>query len=194
LGGGSERIVKSNVAIAAAVTAYARIHMIKYKLSSNIYYTDTDSIFIDESLPDNEIGKELGLMKDELDGCVIEKAIFLGIKQYGYIYTDKNGIKQEKSVFAGISRDSLKFSEVEDIFNNKIITKEIPIRFYKSFKDLNINIKSTKVSIMRNDEKILFNNVYLPKYIKCLDHKLDNRTFITKIINKMLNLLKKYFK
>ena len=39
--------VKSNVAISAAVTAYARIEMMKYKVdpSYKIYYTDTDSIF-----------------------------------------------------------------------------------------------------------------------------------------------------
>lgn len=50
--------VKSNVAIASAVTAYARIHMIKFKVLAlqgkfNIYYTDTDSIFIDQPLPES---------------------------------------------------------------------------------------------------------------------------------------------
>lgn len=37
-------LVKSNVAIAAAVTSFARIHMMKYKINSlahSIYYTDT---------------------------------------------------------------------------------------------------------------------------------------------------------
>lgn len=33
-----ESLVKSNVAIAAAVTAYSIIHMIKYKLKDGIYY------------------------------------------------------------------------------------------------------------------------------------------------------------
>jgi hypothetical protein len=36
--------VKSNVAIAAAVTSYARIHMNPYKLLPGTAYTDTDSI------------------------------------------------------------------------------------------------------------------------------------------------------
>ena len=83
-----ENIVKSNVAIAAAVTSYARVHMIKYKLKDGIYYTDTDSIFTDYDLNPEEIGSDLGLMKDELKGNIIEKAYFLGIKQYGYIYKD----------------------------------------------------------------------------------------------------------
>ena len=39
------KVVKSNIAIASAITSYARIHMLKYKLSDSVYYTDTDSIF-----------------------------------------------------------------------------------------------------------------------------------------------------
>lgn len=38
-------IVKSNVAIASAVTAYARIHMMQFKLDGSIVYTDTDSLY-----------------------------------------------------------------------------------------------------------------------------------------------------
>lgn len=43
-----------NVAIASAVTAYARIFMSIFKnnLDYNLYYTDTDSIFVDKPLPD----------------------------------------------------------------------------------------------------------------------------------------------
>jgi hypothetical protein len=65
------RSIKSNVAIASAVTAYARIHMIDYKLLPGTVYTDTDSIFISNPLPDHMIGPELGLMKDELNGKII---------------------------------------------------------------------------------------------------------------------------
>ena len=41
------QIVKSNVAIASAITAIARIEMMKYKMLEGIQvlYTDTDSIF-----------------------------------------------------------------------------------------------------------------------------------------------------
>jgi hypothetical protein len=104
----SFRNVKSNVAIAAAVTSYARIEMIQYKLllaklGINLFYTDTDSIFVDGELPQHLIGKELGLMKDELNGGSIEKAYFLGIKKYGYL--DNKGITH--SIFSGIERNSL---------------------------------------------------------------------------------------
>ena len=73
------RKVKSNVAIAAAVTSYARIEMMKLKmllikLGIKLFYTDTDSIFVDKELPNYLIGKEIGQLKDELDGGVIKKA------------------------------------------------------------------------------------------------------------------------
>jgi hypothetical protein len=43
-----------NVSIAAAITSYSRIHMTQFKNNPkiNLYYTDTDSIYIDE---DSEI-------------------------------------------------------------------------------------------------------------------------------------------
>jgi hypothetical protein len=45
-------LVKSNVAIASSITAYARIHMMYYKTKYNCFYTDTDSMFTSEKLPD----------------------------------------------------------------------------------------------------------------------------------------------
>ena len=92
-------IIKSNVAIASAVTAYARIHMIPYKLDESTVYTDTDSIFTTKPLNSSFLGKGLGQMKDELNGCTISKAYFLGIKQYGFWYIDVNGSRIEKSVW-----------------------------------------------------------------------------------------------
>jgi DNA polymerase type B, organellar and viral len=83
--------IKSNVAIASAVTAYGRIHMIPFKLSGVLFYTDTDSIITATILDDSLLGKEIGLMKDELNGLPIKEAYFLGIKKYGYFYIDREG-------------------------------------------------------------------------------------------------------
>lgn len=123
--------------------------MIPYKLNSGTVYTDTDSIFTSELLPSNLIGKDLGLMKDELDGITIQEGYFLGIKQYGYKYIDK-GNTIERSTFAGVERNSLTFKEVKSIFNGNIITKDIPIRFFKSFKTLDISIKPTHISLRKH--------------------------------------------
>lgn len=61
------QIVKSNVALASAITAYARIEMMKYKTipGLKVLYTDTDSIFTNMELPANMVGDDLGQMKDE---------------------------------------------------------------------------------------------------------------------------------
>jgi len=104
----SFRKVKSNVAIAAAVTSYARIEMMQLKmllvkLGINLYYTDTDSIFVDQELPPELIGNELGQLKDELKGEYIKKAYFLGIKKYGYLDYNNN----THSVFSGVERNTL---------------------------------------------------------------------------------------
>jgi len=42
------------------------LKMLLTKLGINLYYTDTDSIFVDKELPDYLIGNELGQLKDEL--------------------------------------------------------------------------------------------------------------------------------
>ena len=70
-----------NIAIASAVTAYARIHMSNFKNNPylpNLYYTD--SLYFDTPLPDSFIdSKVLGKLKL---GGVFDVAIFLAPKVY----------------------------------------------------------------------------------------------------------------
>ena len=68
--------VKANVAIASAITAYARVEMMKYKLNDTVCYTDTDSIFTTDKLSEDLVGADLGLVKDELGGLLIQEAYF----------------------------------------------------------------------------------------------------------------------
>ena len=154
------RKVQSNVAIASAVTAYARIAMMRYKLISgiNIFYFDTDSIFTDKPISEHLIGDDLGLMKDELNGGIIKKAYFLGIKKYGFV-DDSNIVK---SVFSGVERNSLTFNEIESIAKGNIILKTISNRFYKDFKSLNISISTSSLSIKFDTFKTLKDNFYYP--------------------------------
>jgi DNA polymerase type B, organellar and viral len=185
----SFKLVKSNVAIASAVTSYARIVMIEFKilcqeLNIAIYYTDTDSFFTDKPLPNNFIGTDLGLMKDELDGLTIDKAYFLGIKKYGYRFIKDNQVIN-KSVFSGIERDSLTFDEVEKIVDGLTITKNIENRFYKSFINLDVTIRPTKITIKQNNNKKLVNNLYLPLTVFNLNNALDNRSKFIKFANKI---------
>jgi len=82
------------------------------KNNIKIYYTDTDSIFIDKPLPSKMIGDGLGLLKDEMNGTLIQEGCFLGIKQYGYWYLDNNNHRIERSVYAGLERNSVKFDNL----------------------------------------------------------------------------------
>ena len=133
--GSDQHHIMSNVAIASAVTAYARIVMIPYKIEPNTLYTDTDSIFTTKPIDPSLLGSELGLMKDEMNGLVIQEACFIGPKKYGYWFIDEIGNKVEKSVFAGVPRNSLTFNEIKAIFNGEIITINVDNRFFKSFNN-----------------------------------------------------------
>ncbi|KAJ3780136.1 B type DNA polymerase [Lentinula aff. detonsa] len=70
-----------NIAIAAAITGYARIFMSKFKNSNNfsLFYSDTDCIDIDKPLNKELIGTEIGNMKLE---HVFTNIIYLAPKVY----------------------------------------------------------------------------------------------------------------
>lgn len=187
--GSDQQFIMSNVAIASAVTAYARIVMIPFKLDPNTLYTDTDSMFTLIPIDPLFLGNELGQMKDEMNGIVIQEALFLGPKKYGYWYIDEIGNKVEKSVFSGVPRNSLTFDEIRNIFEGETITKNISNRFFKSFKNLSITIKDTKISIKNTNDKVLLNNEYKPIVI---NNGFLN-TFET-LFNKFKNLIIKTIK
>jgi len=80
-----------SIGIAAAITAYARIHMSQFKNNPdfNLYYSDTDSIYIDKPLPEEMRSNTiLGKMKLEY---ILKNAIFLAPKVY-YLETEDGKI------------------------------------------------------------------------------------------------------
>jgi hypothetical protein len=159
------RPVLSNVAIASAVTSYARIHMMPVK-DKNCCYTDTDSVITTVPLDPTLIGDELGLFKDELNGSIISKGVFLGIKQYGYIIGDK-----EKSVFAGVPRNTIKSAELEYLSMGGSLNKPVNDKFFKSMKNLKMKILNSSVNIKANNQKILKDNRYYPAACLRWQHK-----------------------
>ena len=139
------KVVKSNIAIASAITSYARIHMLKYKLSDSVYYTDTDSIFTSKPLPAYMVGDALEQMKDEMKGILIDRAYFLEIKNYAYQFTNNLGKTITKSVFAGVERDSVKWSQVIALFKGETI-------------EINIDSLPRKAIAKRKGGEIIFLN------------------------------------
>lgn len=154
--------VRSNVAIAAAITAYGRIHMAKFKLkyADNLVYSDTDSIFITTPLDPSYIGDQLGMMKDELSGDIIDEMYVLGIKRYGYISNYRS-----HSVIAGVKRDSLSLDKIKELAEGGSITVENPTVFVKSIGNLNISIKPRQITLKMESDKPLIGNDYIPHVI-----------------------------
>jgi hypothetical protein len=120
------KLIQANVAIASAVTAYARIHMIQYKLSEEIAYTDTDSVFLTKPLDPKLVGPEIGMMKNEMNDILIQEAIFICPNQYAYKYIDRKGNLVIKTVFSGITRDSLTWDEILILAN--IAEREVQLK------------------------------------------------------------------
>jgi DNA polymerase elongation subunit (family B) len=80
-----------SIPIASAITAYARIHMSQFKNNPDfkLFYSDTDSIYIDKPLSNDLVSSTiLGKMKLEY---IIKKAIFLTPKVY-FLLTEDNKI------------------------------------------------------------------------------------------------------
>lgn len=182
--------VKSNVAIASAITAYARIEMIKYKTDNNIdvIYTDTDSLIYKGELSKNLFGDKIGQMKDELNGKFIKEIFVLGIKKYAYLDSDDKFI----SVFSGLPKNSVTRKDIEDLINYKTVCKPIPNQFFKSLTQMNIHIKEKKVTVKFDAEKQLVDNIYQPIVINDLDTRFEFMKL--KFMNKLNKLLKKFRK
>lgn len=124
-----------NVALAAAITAEARIFMSQFKNREDIklYYTDTDSIFINLSPEElnklflNIIGNGLGQLKLEY---IIDKAVFLGPKAYCLKLDNGDNIVKIK----GLPQDSVNKSEIN-----------INHFFALLFEGVGLDIKQTKM-------------------------------------------------
>lgn len=90
-----------NIAVASAITAYARFHMSQFKnkpnyLADRLFYYDTESIYVNKSLDDKYISNtELGKLK--LDN-IITKGILLAPKVYGLLTEDGKIIIKAKGL------------------------------------------------------------------------------------------------
>lgn len=122
----------SNVAIASAITALARVHMSQFKNSESykLYYTDTDSAIIDRPLNENLVGKNLGQMTLE---NTYNKFITFGPKFYAGITTEGKEIIKIK----GLGHNVLPtFNDLELLLEQgKFLEKEQ----IKVFKDIGLS-------------------------------------------------------
>ena len=103
----------NSIAIASAITAYARVFMSQLKNNPDfeLLYTDTDSYFIKGKLPDYMIGNKLGQFKLENS---YKEIVFLGPKIYSGITIDDKLITKIKGFK---NAKNLSFDQIKKLLN-----------------------------------------------------------------------------
>lgn len=163
-----------NIAIAAAVTAYARMYMANVmfeieKLGINIYYKDTDSLYTDKPIPEHLISStELGLFKLEYK-C--NNAIFLAPKVYCLSGIDGDSNKflyKVKGLSALATSVKLTLNDFESLLKYNAKLEKLQTKWFKSLSDGNITIKDQIYTLKATDNKrqlIYNNNIYKLIYV-----------------------------
>jgi len=160
-----------SIGIASAITAYARIHMSQFKNNPdyNLFYTDTDSVYIDKPLPDELVNsKVLGKMKLE---NIIDKAIFLAPKLYYLEIEDGKVIYKVK----GLSHDvKLTIDDFENLLFKNTFLKKVQTKWFKNLSEGHIKVLDQlyTIKVTENKRKLIFNNNN--KLIGTKPFKIDN--------------------
>lgn len=139
-----------NIAIAAAITAYARIHMSQFKNNPNftLYYSDTDSIYINKPLPDYMIdSKILGKMKLE---NILTDGIFLAPKVYYLETIEGSNIYKVKGLKHIIE---LTKDDFENLLVKQSILQKLQTKWIKNISDGNIEIINEIYTLQVTDNK-----------------------------------------
>jgi len=145
-----------SVGIAAAITAYSRIHMTQFKNnpSINLYYTDTDSIYTDSNLDEQLLNNKL-LGKLKLEN-VCKKAIFLGPKLYALLTENGQFIHKVK----GLNHDvSLEFKDFKNLLIKDTFVNKSQSKWFRNLSESKINILDQlySIKITNNKRKLIYN-------------------------------------
>jgi hypothetical protein len=147
-----------SIGIASAITAYSRIHMTQFKnnLDYNLYYSDTDSIYIDKELSNNFISNNLGQMKLEYK---FNEAAFLAPKVYGGLYFDNNKDLKSITKVKGY-KNKLDYYELKSLLNKDKSLSLPQEKWFKDIKNGNITIKNQLYNLKptENKRKLIYNN------------------------------------
>nr|YP_010691073.1 DNA polymerase [Phellinus igniarius]WBU93174.1 DNA polymerase [Phellinus igniarius] len=139
---------KTNIAIAASITANARVHMciLKNNPKFEIYYTDTDSGFLDQPLPAHLVDdKKLGLFKLER---VLSKFIALSPKVYGGIDLDGTEFTKVKGL-----KTKVTVSQLEELLIKDNLTKVEQEKQFNNLTKATISVKDVAYSLKPTDSK-----------------------------------------
>jgi DNA polymerase type B, organellar and viral len=158
-----------SIGIAAAITAYARIHMSQFKNNPNfiLYYSDTDSIYVDKPLPDHLVdSKILGKLKLEY---IIKKGIFLSPKVY-YLETEDGKVIYKVK---GLSHDiELTKNDFESLLYKDAFLEKNQSKWFRNLSEGQINILEQiyTLKVTDNKRKLIYKN---SKLIGTKPYKID---------------------
>lgn len=139
-----------SIGIAAAITAYARIHMSQFKNNPdfNLYYTDTDSVYLDKPLADNLVdSKSLGKLKLE---NICKKAIFLSPKVYYLETIDGSIIYKVK----GLSHETeLSLQDFKNLLFKDAFIEKTHTKWFRSLSKAEIQLLEQVYTLKVTDNK-----------------------------------------
>ena len=141
-----------NIAIASAISSYARIHMSQFKNNPEykLFYTDTDSAYVNKPLPQNLVSdNELGKMKLEF---VAEKGIFLAPKVYSLLST--NG--ELKTKVKGLNSENINKLNINDF--ESLLYKDSSLslnqdKWYRNLDEATIKVKNLLYTLKATSNK-----------------------------------------
>ena len=139
--------MQGNVSIAVAISSYSRILMseVKNRDDINIYYTDTDSIFTDSTLPSELVDpKKLGMWKLEdeyIHGIFLMPKVYGTISVTGNIQTKAKGYTNQ--IDLKIFEKLLSATETEKLIQDK---------WFRLINESEIHIKATAYTLKPNEE------------------------------------------
>jgi hypothetical protein len=181
--------VEGSVGIAAAVTAYGRIHMSKFKnIKGKPYFGgDTDSAIMQHPLEDKFVGKELGLMKLEEE---ITLGLMAGKKLYLLKTKDGQTISKSRGVgFGRVGKSILKENDFLDIMSGKVITVKKPKFIIKKDK---LYYKDTKMRVSVGGDNLKKIQNEISEYISATSAKDKSlMSIIPRKIYKIMKTVKK---
>jgi hypothetical protein len=150
-----------NIAIASAVTAYARIHMAQFKnnpLLPNLYYTDTDSAYFDGPIPDSYISNtELGKLK--LEG-IYDRGLFLAPKVYALRNSSEEIIKIKGLGKKSIKDNNITLDSLETLLNKDFKLSINQSKWFRNVSEANISIleQTYELKVTGNKRELVYEN------------------------------------
>jgi DNA polymerase type B, organellar and viral len=145
-----------SISIAAAITAWARVHMTIFKNNPkiNLYYTDTDSAYTDSDIDQSLIcNKTLGKLKFESKSV---EAIFLGPKMYCLNIIDQ-GLKYKIKGLKSTAK--LNLDDFKNLLIKNFDIKKEHTKWFRNLDEAKISVLEQiyTIKVTENKRKLLYN-------------------------------------